>query len=386
MAERIGLEDVNDTMKSFINCFIRSVSDKNNKLVYKCLIVECNASYEEKTSAIRHIRVKHSAIYHAIQNNKNKAHVEQKNDNKTFQIRVKINLPDIWNACADLIIFNALPICFVDYPAFKKIIYPYTIALKSQGIDLTINQKNIKDLINKRAMETRKVITSEVKSKVICLMIDIATRFNRSLLGISITFNSNGKTCIRTLGMHVLRVSHTGSNIVEIIKTILSDFEISLNQVLSVTSDNGKNMMKSIALLDACYQESTDDSISANNMNVNEGNDAGSDDDDVDSAIFDADYYLDLLTNIRGALSDQIDYVDLIHGISCAAHCINLVVRNAIMKCDETTIHLERCRALVKKLRTPTYKMLIEREKLHVARIDQDTRWNSIYLMVNQYL
>lgn len=195
------------------------------------------------------------------------------------------------------------------------------------------------------------------------------------MLGTSISYMFNGEICVRTIGMFTLRFSHTSSNIVNIIKSTLSDFEIRLIQVISVTTDNGRNLIKTTSLLDACFQNEKQHIDNAH------GNEINDDEEFIDADIFDEDYYSSLLTDVRQAFSESF-YTDLIHGISCAAHCIRLVVTKAIEKSTQTKELIQKCRSLAKKLRTPTMRSLLNSAGCNMALIDVITRWSSVYSMV----
>lgn len=151
-----------------------------------------------------------------------------------INLHVRINPADLWSACIDLVTVNALPLSVVEYPAFKRILFPYIFALHRQGIELIINRQNIKKRIERRAQQIKEVIMSQVKNKMISILVDIASRFNRSVLGINIAYMIDGKICIRSIGMHTLRFSHTAVNIVNIIKKNLEEFQIGLNQVIDL--------------------------------------------------------------------------------------------------------------------------------------------------------
>lgn len=137
---------------------------------------------------------------------------------------------------------------------------------------------------------------------------------------------------------------------------------------MSLTTDNGRNILKSGSLLDAQYQR--------------EGSapSESSSDEEIDTKISDEDYYSDLLTNVRSTFESS-DYTDMIHGILCGAHCIHLVVFHAIENSAEFKALIERCRDLAKKLRTPTFRALRFPQTLQ-AKIDVKTRWNSVFDMV----
>lgn len=76
---------------------------------------------------------------------------------------------------------------------------------------------------------------------------------------------------------------------------------------------------------------------------------------DIDCDIFDATYYGDLLNNARSQF-EELHYNDLIHGVSCAAHCFHLIVSKSIEQCEQINNLIQRGRELSKKLRTPTFR------------------------------
>lgn len=382
----ISIDDVvAKNIKTFIECFESTKTD-DEKLSYSCCIDGCQNKYTEKSSSIRHLRKHHKEIYEHIRCGKVEESVEKNKSQFSFHIRVKVNPNDILDACAELIAVHGLPICAVEYPAFKRILNPYVIALRMKGVELSIDKRKIKKHIKTRKDEIKKIIKNETKKTMVSLMIDIATRYNRSVLGISISYVHDGKICIRTIGLHVLKSSHTGKCIRDLIIQTLTDYDICLAQLVSITSDNGKNMIKAIALLDAIYQNHK----AASNQNrscdfpesTNEMHGVDVDDEDeyyIDPDVFDDEYYNDLLEEVRSYFEGPFD---LIQGVVCGAHCNHLVVSHAIAASPETKRVIEECRTLVKKLRTPTFRSKLKAANFNMALLDVTTRWNSIYSMV----
>lgn len=145
-----------------IQCFLPEI-DENGKTNHICQLDDCTHKYNSASAAIRHVRMNHNDVFKTIQANK-----EKKNEsayNKFFELRVKVNPEEIWNACVDLVTINALPLSAVEYPAFKTILKPYVIALKRQGIDLNVNRQNIKSKIEQRAKSIKDRIVFETEKK-----------------------------------------------------------------------------------------------------------------------------------------------------------------------------------------------------------------------------
>lgn len=367
----ISLDDiiVNNYDKA-INCF-KTETDESGKQIFICQIDGCALKYNTNSASIRHVRLNHQLVHKTIQMNKTKGSSDDDSPfNKLFEIRVKVNPEEIWNACVDLITINALPLCAVEYPAFKKNLQPYVISLKRQGIDLIINRKNIREKIDKKAKEIKNLITLEANNKMVCLMLDIASRYNRSVLGVNISYFYNGKIRIRTIGMHVLHFTYTAINLKDKVTENLLNFKIRLEQMIAVTTDNGKNLVKLITCLNSDVQ----------NTQVFEAD--SEDDEYIDHDIFDGDYYESLLAEVQ-SMFEEINQTNLIHGISCGVHCLHLVVTHSIKKSKETHDLIEKCRNLAKKLRSPTFRAMLKAKGLSSAIIDVATRWNSIFSMVN---
>lgn len=358
----------------FLQCFASKQSADEDSVKFHCNIKKCNKIYRDKSGAIRHLRSNHKEYYDTIR--ENNAH--KSTSFESFEIRVKVDPEKIWEACVELICVNALPLAFVEFPAFKQILKPYVLALKRIGYDLNITREKIKVRIADSALKIKSKIRSEINGKLVSLMADIGSRYNRSVLGVSIAYNINGNPQQRTIGMHVLKFAHTASYIADIIKTNLSDFGIQLNQVVSMTTDNGRNMIKSVSILDAAYQDSK---ISES---ANEDSPRDDDDEYIDSDIFDDVHYETLLSEVREFFPDAL-HTDIIYGISCAAHCIHLVVTQAIEKSLQTKALIDKARKLAKTLRTPRVRAIMGASGFNMAIIDVITRWNSISTMVIIY-
>lgn len=361
---------IRENYKQIIQCFRVEADDNSEQTKYCCRIDGCDQKYKSKSASIRHVRIHHTEIFKAIQSHKN---INESSDESSFneflEIRVKVKREDIWNACVDLIAINGLPLAIVEFPAFKKILEPYIISLKRHGADLVINRQNIKKSIEERAQSIKESIALETKNEMVAVMLDIASRYNRAVLGISIAYFYDSRIQIKTIGMHTLHSSHTAANIKCILLKNLLDFNIRLEQILSVTTDNGKNLLKAIADINAELE---------GRETVGDESDS---EDFIDKTIFDDSYYDDLLSEVR-SMFNEINHSSLIHGISCGAHCLHLVITHALHDSPNTMRLIEKCRKLAKKLRTPSLRALLKSSGCSMAQIDVCTRWNSIYSMV----
>lgn len=366
--ESISLSDLrNQNIVNYLQCFDEKKfsNDENSRIV--CKVIGCNKSYSDKTGAIRHLKSKHHQYVDVINCNKD---TESNKKETQLDIRVKVNPDKIWNACVDLVCENSFPICFVEYPAFKEIIGPYSEAFKSHPDIMAINRENLRFRIVQTFSEMREDIKAEVKGKMVGVMADIASRYNKSVLGISISYFHDDVICVRTIAMKVLKLAHTARYIFQMILETLTDYGIEINQVISGTTDNGRNMVKAIADLDSYYQ-----TIQCNNDS------ADCDENFIDHSLFDEQYYEDLLEEVRSMFPDST-HTNIIYGISCAAHCFHLIITHAIDDTPEVKSLIAKARELAKKLRTPNIRTILRESGLNMAKLDVITRWNSIYDMV----
>lgn len=369
-------------IRNYIDCFDSEQQENSNKHKYSCKIQGCELSYEDKSCAIRHIRVIHVDIFEAIKRIKSQKEYTQADN--VIELQVIVSVQQIMDACVDLVTTNAFPLRCVDYPAFQVLLNPYRIALGRKGIRLNINRRTLAALIDQRANQIKTKITEEVKHNMVSIMVDIASRYNRSILGVNIAYNINGAVVHRTIGMHALHAAHTGILIRDIIIKNLEEYGLALPNYFAITTDNGQNMIKAIALVDAAYQESKQ-TDSGEHTIAEDNNISISSDDSIDTDTLDAEFYANVLNSVRHSFS-ELQYNDLISGILCAAHCFHLIVTKGIASSDDTSEIIAKCRDLVKKLRTPTFRCLIESQKLKQAILDVPTRWNSIYSMVSIFI
>lgn len=397
----ITVESVRDfKIHNFTEAFTEAVDGAKKKLV--CRIDGCRSNLSCNSAAIRHLKKLHRDVYDGIAANKTKSNFSKPNDEDSIEIQVKVSVGYIWDAILELIIFNGLAFATVVSSGFKKLIYPIIAGLQSKNIDLKINTPNLKEKIKNRTAEMKDHIRNELKGKMVCLMLDIASRHNRAIFGINIAFFDGNEVQIRVLAMCPIRMSHTAENLYALVKDIITEYNVSIEQVLAVTTDNATNLKKMTRLMNQdlmnIMQDITNDELlslfSGNTPAV--GDELDDDDEDecydeetreswdeyyFDPEIFDTVYFTDLLVGLRKGI--EADFCSLITSISCAAHTIHLVVSGAIDSCSQIKSTINRARDMVKKLRTSKLRNLLEKGGLKMSLIDVPTRWSSIHTMVS---
>lgn len=170
---------------------------------------------------------------------------------------------------------------------------------------------------------------------------------------------------VRTLKMVNLTKRHTGKNLAQEVKQILGEFGITLRQVYTITTDNGANVLLSAEILNDLAQALVDEIELEGTL------------EEIEATFID-----EILRETECELF-SVDYVsEHIVSLSCGAHTFQLAIKDALAKCDATTDLIERCRDIMKKLRSPTIFRAIREKGLLYPSLDNDTRWSGKYEMV----
>lgn len=117
---------------------------------------------------------------------------------------------------------------------------------RSAGCPVNLSDEHvyeIKEKVRTTAKQIKELIKSETCHKIVSIMVDSATRNGRSIYGVSLQYKHNGVLKIVAIGMRELKQSHTAIHLADVLLKILAEYEIALKQVLSITTDNGSNML-----------------------------------------------------------------------------------------------------------------------------------------------
>uniref|UniRef100_A0A182ICV8 Uncharacterized protein n=1 Tax=Anopheles arabiensis TaxID=7173 RepID=A0A182ICV8_ANOAR len=133
-----------------------------------------------------------------------------------------------------LIYCHNVPMMCVEWDGLGLILKPICDALK-----MNLNRSNIVCHLGAAARKIRQELTTILKGKLLCLKIDCATCLGRHILGINIQYycELQKDVVIYTIGMVELNNRHTGKFLKRKILEILNQYEISLEQIFTVTCD-----------------------------------------------------------------------------------------------------------------------------------------------------
>lgn len=388
---------ISRTLKLFVLKSRKQTKD-GEQLIYECTLCKKCFVGTKQSNLVAHIKSMHKGVYDTQIN------IEGKN----FAAK-RLQLLQL---CVEKVTVNKEPFRNILKSAFQKLIAKKVNKLNVTGHGLNLSDKNlpaVKNHLKATASQIRNRITSEVRDRMISVMVDIASKHSRSVLGISIQYIKDGSHVIRTIGLIELTEKHTADYIAELIYSCLLSYQVDINQIVSLTTDNAANMGATVKRLIEIFEESEDD------VNSSETEDFIPDNSDVihisdesyeeelhkvlheadaadtellDDLIDDSDEHVELLNslvcNFKRKYSTTLIYVN---GVSCAAHTTQLAVKEAINSLNTGgKDFLKLCRAVGKFIRLPNNKCIIVCQGLKYkwVRPDVTTRWSSTYLMVKK--
>lgn len=151
--------------------------------------------------------------------------------------------------CVEMVAVNGRSFSHIYDSALHSMLSEKLDELESAGCQLNLKDQNlieVKGCLRRVSENAKKKIADEIKDRPLSLMCDIVTKHGRSIFGFSLQYIVNGKHRIRSIGMIHLNSSHTGKYLATLIANRLTDFGVKKGQLLTVTTDNGANMLKMI--------------------------------------------------------------------------------------------------------------------------------------------
>lgn len=401
MSVSSAIKEEKFTLIGRVREFYTEIEGNDEKLRYKCKFCERIYNGKSGSNLTAHIRNKHSDVFHS----------EISNDND----HIKVRRLKLVYSCVELVTINSHPFSLLTQSGFLHAIEDKLQNLKLAGCCLNLSDPHvneIKDKVREISEIMKERIKSEVKGKIISVMCDSATRNGRAIFGISIQYKYDGKLKIVSIGMCELLQSHTAEHLAEIMEGVFAKYEISLWQVLSITTDNGLNMLAMVKELQQSAEEvqvdidSEDHSKFMNDFNQSVTDlSSVSDECNIDDVIADLlsnrsvgdddalnilldenetydELFENLICNLRNRGGNSLLFVI---SIKCAAHTLQLAIKDALKMMPEEVLNvIKLCREAAKFLRQQSTKN--EMRRLGITTIlpplDVVTRWSSTFCMV----
>lgn len=204
-----------------------------NSKIYECKVCSKRINGNCSSNLIKHIKNQHDAIYRKQVVPDNEEHIE-------------IQRLKMVHSCAELVTINSHPFSLLTQSGFKSAIQSTLRKFQLAGCGLNLSDHHvyeIKEKIRETAEKIKDKIKFEVEGKLISVMVDAAKRNGRAIFGISIQYKYEGVLKVVTIGMCELKDSYTADYLADVLVAVLAKYGITLAQVLSITTDNGANMI-----------------------------------------------------------------------------------------------------------------------------------------------
>lgn len=390
-----------DSLRAKVSKYFVAVNPDDKKNIYFICQIEncgkaCNGS--QITNLTTHAKTAHTTFY-------------AKNiycsplDPKKLAIKRLKCIQD----CAEVIAINGRSFKSLSDSGIKKLIAEKLTELKDAGYGLGLRAPHysaVRKHISHQAQRIDEEIRKEIKGKFVALMVDTASRNNRTFLGLSLQYVLDGRAVIRCIDMSEMNISHSSINLKNLIMHRLEHYAINIAQVISITTDNASNMIAMLKRFNVLGDEEESDDESDDESD-NEENDGGDDKnengdsssgDESDNGNFEFDLSdLERQGELDELLDDNSEYVALIescvnelakqtliiNAIRCAAHTLQLAVGDAVTQSHHFSF-INQIREMCKFLRKATSVRELKDQKIYISlpRMDCKTRWSSLYRLV----
>lgn len=385
-----------------------SLTEDGSKKMFKCNICGESKNGTKLHNLSLHLQSVHPEIHNEITGQKQ---------------HISVKRLELLQNIVEMVSVNGRTFSSILDSGFQSIIRNKVIKLNAAGCSLHLMDSNlpeVKKQLNGMADSVRDRIKQEVCGRALSMMIDIGTKNNRSIFGISVQYIINGKLRTRSVGMKELLKSHKADYLADVVQDRLKLFGIDLRQILTITTDNGANVLKMVKNIDRVLQIEMEE---CTNMSApppesprksQKSHRSASDESQMDAEI---DNVLLEMAKISDneALGELFDNVELnkheslltamsermmdafglnvlcdITGVNCAAHTLQLAVKDALKRlaCKYGNI-ISLCRNVAKLLRNKSHQEIYKTEtddgSYKTPRIDVDTRWGYIYVMVKTF-
>lgn len=304
---------------------------------------------------------------------------------------------------------NGRPFSSLNDSGYVKSIEDKLDVLTKAGLEIKLRDKKysqIKKYISDAADKIKLKIKAEAHDRHVSLMIDVATKNHKSILGINLRYIIDDKIIERCIGMIHLTERHTSLNLAIEVKRCLDKFGITLKQINSITTDNAGNVVAVVDYLDEetlyAIEEELDEGLLPTNSETTVPNQSQSIDEPVsdeeirdlvqqiveeealDAYLDDSDEYEDLLKKVIDEFPHHINKNNA--NVRCGSHTTHLVVRGAIKKSNFKQL-LTLCKQAAKSLRKEAFVREARERDLpyKLPHLNVETRWDSDYTMVIIY-
>ncbi|XP_065084689.1 uncharacterized protein LOC135706932 [Ochlerotatus camptorhynchus] len=298
---------------------------------------------------IRHFRTRHHDL--AVANGLTK---EEETPAKKQRVVAKRPVPIdkllFMDSLVKLMSYHNMPLACLQWEGFKQLLDPLASA-----VGVTMNPTNMKATVKEIAGRIREAIAAETKGRLISLKIDSASRHNRHVLGINAQYSINDSVVIRTLGMLEIKERQTARFLKSKILEVVNSYGVGINQIFSVTCDNGANMLAAVRQLKQEIELLALDSEYTEEQDKEDH---------------------EFTTALNNEFKENLNLV------RCAVHTLQLAILDVV---DKSNASCRRVTDIAKKCKQIKYKPSFELVKASYPPVWGQTRWGGIFKMMQSF-
>lgn len=382
--ERMSLNsdmDADDESQLNFRTFFRTYT-QDGKVCSQCLVERCSKILSGKSKANLE---RHLIAVHRMKFSNDTPKLPK--DEITLKIRMSPAL--VFRAYVHSLTLDGRPLASVNDGGMRLLVNPILDAFRKNQLHLDLSIPRVKSYLTKYTEAVKAAIRNEVKNKIVHVKLDLARRQRKSILGINVQYMSAEKIAVRTLSMMQTNSSHTGEYICAMLMQTLDEYNIKYSQVHSITTDNGSNVLKMVNLFGQVENAElfADDDCDLNDLfchdNANDSNNNASDNENDNGEVGAVD-------EVQSSLNEAVEIFEMktniLSGIRCAAHTLQLVINKALNQTDYAKKLIAKSRRIVKSFMTPNMMNLIRQQGMKSPVIDCLTRWSSTFYMLERLL
>ena len=152
-----------------------------------------------------------------------------------------------------MVTVDSRPLTIVNDEWFRILIAPY-----ERTFGITVNYRFVVDCIDEAYNELSTILEEILQSRIISLKADCVTKRDRSFIGINLQFIYDGQVIVVTLGTVPLLNRHTGQYLKNTIVNMLNKFGVSIDQLYTITTDNGLDLTCAARIIENMTIKSTE--------------------------------------------------------------------------------------------------------------------------------
>lgn len=380
--------------RSYFGVGENKVDEKGEiKTYYQCKVCNKGVNGTKQWNLVNHLQ-SHKDVYKKI------CALEKSIEEK----RLKLLLD-----CVELVTVNGQTFTTLNKSGFLSILNETMNELTAAGRGVNLDDPRlteVKSILHQTADCVKRQIKEEVNDTPLTLMVDITTKNRRSIMGVSVQFIVDGKTVVRSIGMLELKASHTGEYLAMMIFGLLQEYNIKPQHVISITTDNGSNVLKMVRDL------STQMAFAENQARLQRENAQNMDlyDSEIDqyletvpdisdeealNLLFEQtddesetnEDYGNLLEAVLTNLSENVSGIAYdIGGVNCLEHTLQLIISDGLKglsKANKNVVELARRVAKTLRLKSTSDELSAVGIKFAIPHIEVVTRWSSLFTMLS---